>query len=493
MSNEHKIPESSLHQLWLKQNYKSSLHTHTGDDIAILDAGTLNDSTGGPDFKNARVRIGNLTFVGDIEIDRDYSDWKTHGHNIDNKYNSVILHAALFNKNNHAYVYTRNGRKVPSVCLSNFIDIHLTQSIQQDSDNEKEQIPGKIKCIDLNANVTVETKEKYLSNLGIERFHKKCKKVYERLKELEFLRQLKIKEPVIAYELTTQFHEKQFDHSDFANKEIWQQLFYELIFEALGYSKNKTPMTNLAQSANINFLKQIASDGVLIEKYEAALLYISGIIDSQKKITDAQSKEYTEKIILHWNAIKPFYDGKFLEAEQWHFFRMRPQNFPTIRLAAGARILKELLYGNLINIIAKKINEIHNPAVLINSLRSLFVIKSDGFWRTHYVLDQTANGDVKYFVGASRADEIVVNVLLPYFSVYFDMFGNQNAAKKILKVYTLFEQKSENQIITDVGNALNMGSSLNKTVVAQGIIDLFRNYCSKNKCLECEIGKSVFN
>lgn len=493
MSNEHKIPESSLHQIWLKQNYKRSLHTLTGDDVAILDAGTLNDNTGGPDFKNARIRIGNLTFVGDIEIDRDYSDWKTHGHNIDNKYNSVILHAALFNKNHHAYVYTRNGRKVPSVCLSNFIDTQLAQSLQHDSENEKEQVPGKIKCIDLNANVTIEEKEKYLSNLGIERFHKKCKKIYERLKELEFLRQLKIKEPVIAYELNAQFHEKEFSHSDFVNKEIWQQLFYELIFEALGYSKNKTPMMNLAQSANINFLKQIATDGVLIEKYEAALLYISGLIDPQKKITDGQSKEYTEKIFLHWNAIKPFYDGKYLETEQWHFFRMRPQNFPTIRLAAGARILKELLYGNLINIIAKKINEIHNPTVLINSLRSLFVIKSDGFWKTHYVLDQTANGDVKYFVGASRADEIVVNVLLPYFSVYFDTFGNQNAAKKILKVYTLFEQKSENQIITDVGTSLNMGNSLNKTVIAQGIIDLFRNYCSKNKCLECEIGKRVFN
>ncbi len=492
MSSEQKIPETMLYEIWQKQNYKGSLKTYNGDDIEILDSGSHNAETAGPDFKNARIRIGNLTYVGDIEIDRDYSDWKTHGHNIDNKYNSVILHASLFNKNHQAYVYTRNGRKVPSVCLFKFIANEIIENLQNKAESD-EETPSKLKCSDGNDSVPFEIKEKFLLELGIERFNKKCKRIYERLKELEFLRQLQIKEPVIGYELSAQFREKQFNHSDFSHKEIWKQLLYELIFEALGYSKNKVPMNHLAQNANMSFINKIQVDGALVEKYEAALLFIGGILKPEFSTKDKVIKDYIDRISLHWDSIKPFYDGEFLEDTQWHFFRLRPQNFPTIRLAAGARILKELLYDNLINTLAKKITEIHNLTVLINSLRSLFVIKSDGFWKTHYVLDQPSNAEVKYFVGAARADEIIVNVILPYFAVYFEMFGNNNLVKKIIKIYTVYQQRSENQIITEVGMALNLKEQINRTALSQGVIDLFRNYCSKSKCLECEIGKYVFN
>lgn len=493
MGSESKIQESLLYEIWQKQNYIPSLKTFYGEVITIIDVGSRNEDSAGPDFKNARIRIGNLTYVGDIEIDYDYSDWKLHGHNIDNKYNSVILHVALINKNHHGYVYTRNGRKVPSICLSEFVQKEVLEDLKLQHESNRNNSISILKCKESSDIVPFEVKEKFLIQLGIERFKKKCKKVYERLKELQFLKELNIKEPVISYELSTQFHEHQFKHSDFSNKEIWQQLFYELVFEALGYSKNKVPMTTLAQSANINFLKKIEKDGVLIQKYEAALFYISGLVSSSDNAAEQESKNYIENIFLHWNAIKPFYDGKYMEETQWHFFRLRPQNFPTIRIAAGARILKELIHDDLIAIIAKKITEIHNLTVLINSLRSLFVIKSDGYWRTHYVLDQPIKNEIKYFVGASRADEIVINVILPFFAVYFEVFGNKNLPKKILKIYSIYEQRSENQIINDVGTALCMNDQINKTVLSQGMIDLFRNYCSKNKCLECEIGKVAFD
>ncbi len=493
MSSEIKIPENLLYDIWQKQSYKSPLKTETGDDISILDVGSRNEDLAGPDFKNARLRIGNLTFVGDIEIDCNYSDWKAHGHNIDNKYNSVILHASLINKNQQSYVYTRNGRKVPSICFSNFIEKQLIENLKLNMTEEKNEVAGKLKCSSSAASVLYEIKEKFISKLGVERFHKKCNKIYDRLKELQFLNELNIREPVIAYELTSQFHERKFQHKDFVKKEIWQQLFYELIFEALGYSKNKAQMVELAQSANINFLQKIETDGVLVDKYEALLLYISGLVKKPDKISNKDSKNYIERIMLNWNSVKPFYDGKFMDESSWHFFRLRPQNFPTIRIAGGARLIKEILHGNMMNNVAKKITEIHNLTVLINSLRSLFVIKSDGFWKTHFVFDQVTNGDIKYFVGATRADEIVVNVILPFFAIYFEIFGNPQLTKKILKVYSIYQQRSENQIIIDVANSLQLNDQTHKTVLAQGMIDIFRNYCSKNKCLECEIGKTIFN
>ena len=115
------LDEKQIAEIWKSQSFQQSLQTVQGDEIHVLDIGLENAETGGPDFKNARVRIGNLVYVGDIEIDQDYSNWKSHAHNIDEKYNKVILHAALSNKFNHHYVYTKNGRKVPTICLSRFL------------------------------------------------------------------------------------------------------------------------------------------------------------------------------------------------------------------------------------------------------------------------------------------------------------------------------------------------------------------------------------
>lgn len=493
MHKEPKVSESSLYQVWKDQRFKTSLKTGTGEEVKVLDAGTHNDSTSGPDFKNARIRIGNLTYVGDIEIDSNYSDWKSHGHNIDTKYSKVVLHAALFNKNKYGFVYTRDGRKVPSICLSEFIDQPAFENFRKELADEQPEGASGLKCSDAIKAIQGDSKEKFLYQLGTQRFDRKCKRVYDRLKEIQFLKELNIKEPVVAYELTNKFHEREFKHSDFVSKDIWMQLFHELLFEALGYSKNKSQMMGLAQAANIPFLQKIEQDGVLIEKYEAALLNISGLANSKESVTEQTSKEYLERISLHWNSIRSFYDGKIFDEAHWHFFRLRPQNFPTIRIAGGARLLKELVHNNLIGILAKKIIEIHNLTVLINSLRSIFVIKSDGFWRNHYVLDQPANGEIKYFIGASRADEIVVNVILPFFAVYFDVFGNQNISKKVVKIYGMYQQKSENQIINDVADALGLTDLMKRTVYSQGMIELFRSFCSKNRCLECELGKMVFN
>lgn len=493
MGRETKIKESVLYEIWNHHDFKNKLSTQDGDDIVVLDKGAQNVDHAGPDFHNARIVLGNLTYIGDVEIDCAYSDWKNHGHHLDSKYNKVILHVSLFNKSNYTHVYTRDGRKVPSVCLNEFLDPILVESINHEYEEGQKKNTKALKCFDMNESIMLEEKEKLLTELGISRFEKKCKKIYSRLKELEFLREMKVSEPIISYELSSKFQDKSFNHRDFVSKEIWQQLLYELIFEALGYSKNKTQMVELAKLANVNFVKMIEKDGVLIEKYEAVLLFISGLLQNTTVASDEQTNKYLERLNLHWNSLRTLYDSKIMDETEWHFFRLRPQNFPTIRIAGGAKILFDILHGDLIKLMIKKITEIHSQQVLINSLRSLMIVKSDGYWRNHYVFDETANSDIKYFVGVSRADEIVVNVLIPFFTVYFDVFGKKNLSKKIFKMYTSFQQKGENQIITDVAASLKVNESSKKTVISQGMIELYRNFCSKNRCLECAIGKTVFS
>lgn len=486
-----KIYETKLHQIWISQDFKSDLKTLSGEDINILDTGILNEDLAGPDFKNARIRIGNLVYVGDIEIDCDYNNWKTHGHNIDSKHNKVILHISLINKHNHHYVYTKDGRRVPTVCLSRFIDADYAGDIESKIDGLNDN--SQIKCAHLAPEIDYKIKKGFVSKLGLERFGKKCDKVHKRLTELVFIKQMHLKEPVIQYELRPEFEQKEFERKDFDDIELWQQLLYEMVFEALGYSKNKSIMLKLAQSANIDFLNKLGNDNDSLLRFESALFNISGLMPKEEKFKGNEIPGHIRKLFDEWQIIHRIYDGQYFNDSDWHYFKLRPQNFPTVRIAGGVKFLEYLLFNNLLGIITKKVREIRNLNVLINSIRSLFVIKGKGFWRNHYVFDQQAKDEIKYFVGASRADEIVVNVILPFYSVYFKIFEEDELAKKILKVYNIYDQRSDNKIVREVAEGLQTKGFLKKTLLTQGMLELFRNYCSKRRCLECEIGKRIFN
>lgn len=492
MSNSGKIFEKDLYDIWVDQKFETELETLNGSEIAILDSGLQNSDISGPDFQNARIRIGNLTFVGDIEIDPDYRDWKSHGHHMNNKYNKVVLHASLSNKFNQPYVYTKDGRKVPSIKLSDFISSDQQKTLQK-KNNRNNSNESSLRCDEVSNEVEFKVKRDLLTGFGTDRFKKKCSKLYSRLKELKFISELNLKEPVITYELNEEFHKRTFTHEDFKAKELWQQLFYEHVFEALGYSRNKSIMLKLAQSTDINFLNSLISSNNSVTQIEAALFGISGLLPEAEKLPDNQSSDYTKDIYEKWSSIKETYDGETYSETDWNFFRLRPQNFPTVRIAGGARFLNELLNGDLISVLIKKIKEIRNLNVLANSLRSVFVIKSDGFWQNHYVFDSKANSQIKYFVGAGRADEIVINVVIPFFAVYFDIFGDKEMGKKVFKLYSIYYQRTDNKIVRDVADGLNLGKLSKRTIFSQGMIELFRNYCSKEKCLECEIGKRVFN
>ncbi len=491
MKHPTNIYEKQIAEVWKSQSFQKSLQTVKGEDIQVLDIGLENEGTGGPDFKNARVRIGSLVYVGDIEIDQDYSNWKSHAHNIDEKYNKVILHASISNKFNHQYVYTKSGRRVPTICLSRFLSKESYSKLAVRE--EKVSNNNLLKCAHNMDSVEEKIKKDFIVKLGMERFHKKCNRIYSRLKEITYLKSLKLHEPVVNYDLKQKIDEKEFTHEDYQDKEIWQQLLYELVFEALGYSKNKEIMLKLAQAIPVEFYKKLGNDREAYFRIEAALFSISGLLPDGQKLSESNNSNYLQKVRCEWENIKRVYDGEVFSEADWQYFRLRPQNFPTIRLAGGSKFIINLLYENLIESLNKKIIEIRNLNVLINSIRTMFVLKSRGYWKDHYVLGKESKESVKYFIGVSRADEIMINVILPFFAVYYQVFGKDELAKKIVKAYSIYPQKSDNKIVRDVAEGLDIKDYLKKTVLTQGLLELFRSYCSRKKCLECEIGSKIFS
>ena len=490
--NSIKMPEKFLYEIWKDQSFIKELTTKDGQQIQVVDIGIENKELSGPDLKNARIKIGNITFMGDVEIDGHLSDWKTHGHYINKKYNSVILHAALNNDSQKGFVFTSDGRKVHSISLSPFLKSDISKTLQRAILSERKNRIYRMACSEINEEISEKEKLNFVYDLGLKRFKDKCNKMLERLKELVYLKELNFKEPIVKYELDENFYNRTYKQSDFDNKEIWQQLIYESVFEALGYSKNKEIMKSLAKSASIHFLESLGRDNDFIIKVEAALFSISGLLPDVKNLPDEETSAYTKKLYETWNSIKSGYDSHKYCAVQWHFFKLRPQNFPTIRIAGGARLVERLLKGNLIGMAIEKIERIDDISKLTNALRSLFIIKGDGFWKDHYVFDQPAKVEINYFVGASRTDEILVNIILPILSLYFEIFNKKELNKKVIKMYLDFYQKSENNLVNEVASTLFLRDVWKRSIFYQGMIELFRNYCSREKCLECNIGKKLF-
>jgi hypothetical protein len=486
------VREKLLYEIWKFKNFEKQLKTLDNQIIEIIDAGENNTEYAGPDFFNSRIKVGNITYLGDIEIDIWHSDWKSHGHYLDKKYNKVILHIVLSKERFRPFVYTQNGRKINSICLTDFLNDSYQSSLRDAIESERTNRGFVMPCSENNEEFLLEDKLKLLFDLGIERFKQKEKKIIECLKEMIYLKEMNIREPIVRYDFGEEFQNKKFTPAEFNDPLLWQQLIYEMIFEALGYSKNKDNMLKLAKAVNLDFLVKFKEHENFQEIIECALFNVSGIISVGHPKSDDKSTEYLRVLIEKWSGIKDGYDGAYFKKEKWNFFKLRPQNFPTIRIAGGARIIERLINNELLRDIITFFTKDHKQKKIISMLRNMIIVNARGYWRNHYVFGKPAKEEINYFIGLSRADEIIVNVILPVLAVYFEIFDDKEAARRVKKLYLNFHQKSNNRVINQVADSLHIANSESKSVHQQGMIELFRHYCVKERCMECEIGKVVF-
>lgn len=487
------LPEKLIYEIWKNQDFKSEIETCDGEKVIVHDRGVESTELGGPDFRNARVQIGSLTYVGDIEIDNFHSDWRNHGHSKNPKFNKVILHVILDDSDRRNFVTTKDGRKIHSISVIDFIEDSLSEALRKQIANHRLDTINKISCKQLTLLVTEEEKLEFLKKLGIERFKRKCEKVAYRLKEILFIEEMKIAEPEHGYDVPLEYLERKLTYRELSKKDVWIQLFYEGIFEALGYSRNKEIMTKLARSVDIKLLKQLGTDSDFIHNAEAVFFHVSGLLAMEPKGKSDETSGYIRSLHETWNKLAHLYDGNKYEEEDWSFYRSRPQNYPTVRIAGGIRLMNEILHHNLIGNLHRKFVEINNLETVKMCLRSLFVTKGHGYWSRHYMFDVEAKPHTKFFIGKNRADEMVLNIVLPILYVYYEMFGRHKFASKTLRLFSDVEMELDNTLVAEISEALNLEIHKHGPLIYQGMLELFRNKCSKDKCDECEIGGKVFH
>lgn len=419
------MTEDFLHFVWKYKAFNlSGLKTLEGEPIQIIKQGEHNQDAG-PDFFNARIKIRNTTWAGNIEIHLKSSDWRKHLHNNNGNYNNLILHLVYENDEDIAHT----GKPVATAELKTLIDKNLLNKYNQLL-YAKQWIP----CSNQLNSVSSFTLNNWLERLLIERLERKAKTISSLLE---------------------------------LNKNNLEETFYIHLARNLGMKVNTVPFELLAKSLPNSFLGKHRSS---LFQVEALLFGQSGLLEKQFK------DDYPNQLKKEYQFLQKKFSLRPIEEHLWKFLRLRPVNFPTIRIAQ----LASLIHNS--SGLFSKIME----AQKVEDLRTLLNAETSEYWDTHYVFDKKSV-EQKKNLGTVAIDNIIINSIVPFMFVYADYKGIEEYKDKAV---CILEQLSseKNNIIEKFAE---LGIKSKNAANSQSLLELKNEYCSFKKCLNCGIGISL--
>ncbi len=482
-----RLSEIQLRELFRNGKFEGELRAASGKRVEILRTGEVNPDSG-PDFKQGLVRINGILMRGDIELHRSSSDWYAHNHHTDRNYNSVILHVVALCDDTRS-CFTEAGRRIETLELGRYLS--------GDADDFLERIGLKgetppLRCSGDTRKLSVEAKVRYLTDLGQERFTHKVLRFEERLQDI-----VDENRPVVFEAKENYFRDlskvliehRKYDERELQSEKYWDQLVYEGIMEGLGYSKNSVPFGKLARNLTLEFIRRYSEMGETA--IEAALFGAANLIPKAGAGFDSESADYCGRLNETWEWMRKSYKRGYVDLSEWFFFKLRPQNFPTVRLAAAAQILKNHLadkpFANLISDACSG-----SDKTFLDSWRKILVISSSGYWKNHFVFGTPAETDVRTLVGVGRAEEIIINTILPATHLRGRIFHDEPMMRRGLRIFIEHPPISDNMITLAVKEALFDGDNIIPTAAAQqGAIHLYRTLCVEKKCERCRIWKTL--
>ncbi len=416
------MTEDFLYFIWQYKTYQGELLTTEGKEITIVNPGILNLDSG-PDFSAAKLIIGNTEWNGSIEMHVKSSDWKKHNHNSNAAYDSVILHVVY---QHDMEITTKGGNKLEVLELKGKFKIS-PYSKYKDLQAGLSWIPcaSQIKTIDKFK------LHSWFDRLLIERLERKTEQIEQSLAN---------------------------------TNNNWEQSFYIALARNFGFNTNADPFEQLAKSTPLD----------LLAKYKDDIFQIEAILCGQSSlINPIISDEYSTKLNNEYLFLKKKHELESVYSYQWKFMRMRPVNFPTIRIAQFASLVH-----NSSHLFSKIIK-----TEKLADLRNHFDINVSEYWQNHYVFGKNAKNSKKNF-GSTSFDLILINTIIPFLFVYANHHGNEELKNRALNY--LHQTKSETNSI--IKRFAQDGVKAENAAHSQALIQLKNNYCSYTKCLQCRIG-----
>jgi len=500
------IPERFLRQLWKRQEFTTtSLTTFDGRPITILSRGTVN-ADAGPDFLDALVRIGNVTYRGDVELHKTLEEWKQHAHDRDPRYNRVILHVVFDAETTALPSLTKSKRNVPVLVLKPYLTGSYRDIWQKMILDERAERIAFIKCYGKNNGVEADVIAPWLRKLAIERMELKVRRFEERLRELAELEHLRIREPFARYgEIPFGVNPEDLPPPAsppspklFTKSSLWSQLLYEGIFEALGFSKNREPFLRLSQNVPLERIRTLTESdlGRVVDSTTLAEAYLygaAGLLELDLRSLDTPSRNYVRHLRSIWKKLRPGHAREILHPSDWKFFRLRPENFPTVRIAGAARFFTDPSKVNLLKRVIQTIKADQPYKEKTQILESMFIVPADGFWQTHYHFSHPTKGTLTALIGKTRAAEIIVNVLFPIALLYARMFKDKEVRHSALQMFQRCHPLAENSVTKIITKQLVRGRMHRPSAMTQqGMLQLYKYYCVEERCAECAVGRVVF-
>ena len=418
--------EALLYYVWKYRLYdESRLCTTDGASVSILDPGIRNTDAG-PDFFNAKIKIGNELWAGNVEIHSDSSDWIKHGHHQDPAYNSVVLHvieSALFTGKNQ----TADGRTIPELLLK--IPDRIRQDYQYLISKE-----NPVACLDRLCEISPIYLADWLHSLLIERLERKMNQLSALLSE---------------------------------SKINWNTVFYITLCRNFGFGINNDAFEQLARSLPLKYLMK-HKDSIM--SMEALFFGQAGLLE--RELED----EYYQQLQSEYDYLQKKYNLKPVTGNMMKFARIRPGNFPHIKIAQLTALIQqqEFLFSNIL--------EIED----IGELRQLFVSELHDYWQTHYHFGSTSAPKTKK-LGIKSLDIIAINTIAPVLFIYGKSNGRPELSERAVKL--LEKINPEKNTITDLFQ--QAGVILTTAMESQALIQLKKEYCDKKKCIYCRIGHQL--
>lgn len=498
-SGEIHIQERFFRHIWCNQYLRTGeLTTSDGTKVRVSDPGRLN-VLGGPDVRDAVIMIGDITFVGDVEIHRAADDWWRHGHNTDPAYNRVILHVVMRKTITPRETFTASGRRVPLLALESFLQEPLRSLLHRIAQDEASRVSDDIPCRSGNTIIGAAFLRRWINRLAAERLELKIQRFRRRLWELATDPERMVHEPQRGYkEPQIEGFPEEIPSPEpvlptgaFSRRGLWDQILYEGFMDGLGYSRNRRPFLRLAEIANLGRIRDlgIADDPLRL----ASLLFgVSGLLPPSKALRTSEAARYARKLRREWNSIQRMARFEQLHSADWYFFPSRPGNFPTIRIAAASVFIHHIMIYDLFRRIIRTMIECTKPQATHSALRSLLRITPDPFWVHHYHFSRP-RAKAGSVIGVRRLDDLIANTLLPISFLYARMFHDRRVREGSLALYEHFPPLLSNSILRTMERQLLLGKvPLDSMKVQQGVIQLHTSYCRQGRCNECDVGRMVF-
>lgn len=423
--------EQLLHYTWKHKLYPlKELTTSDGQRVEIVDPG-LHNRNAGPDFFNAKIRIGSTMWVGNVEIHDKSSDWYQHGHDKDSRYDNVVLHVAT---ELDTEVMKSNGEYVPQLQLSVPDDV-LTH---YDELQKTDEYPPCYKVI---PHLSALIMHSWMAALQTERLEQKTEAIRKR--------------------------------AELCNGS-WEDAYFVTLARNYGFGINGEVFEQWAYNIPLNAVAHHRDDLFQIEAIfmgQAGLLELDSIPEYYQK--DALNDGYFAKLRNEYQYLAHKFSMKPIDFKLWRFLRLRPQNFPHIRISQLANLYYQQKAG------LSQLMECETLDELKNVLKS----QVTPYWETHYTFGSTSPKNEKHLSYGS-INLLMINTAIPMLFAY-----GRHTTKEVLcdKAFDFLEQlKAENNHIIRMWQ--QVGLPVKTAGDSQALIQLKKEYCDKKECLRCRFG-----